>query len=54
MNEIKQLIDKNMIKVILKEYIEESRHIITKKTNEMLSLVYSMKEESEQKISKRK
>lgn len=53
-SEIKQFIDKNMIKDILKEYIEESRDIIAKKTKEMLSLVYSMKEESENKISKRK
>jgi hypothetical protein len=53
-NEINQLIDKNIIKVILKDYIEESRNIIAKKTKEMLSLVYSMKDESEQKILKRK
>jgi len=53
-NEMKQLIDKNIIKAILKDYIEESRNIIAKKTKEMLSLVYSMKDESEQKILKRK
>lgn len=53
-NEIKQLIDKNSLKTILKDYIEESRNIISKKTKEMLSLIYSMKDESEQKILKRK
>lgn len=53
-NEIKQLIDKNTLKIILKDYIEESRNIISKKTKEMLSLIYSMKDESEQKILKRK
>ena len=46
--------DKNIIKTFFKEYIEDSRNAIEKKTQEMLSLISSIKEENEHYISKSK
>lgn len=45
-------LDKNLIKNFFKEYIEESRNSIEKKVQEMLGLIFSIKEENEQQISK--
>lgn len=45
-------LDKNIIKSFLKEYIEDSRSSIEKKSQEMISLITSVKEENEQRISK--
>ena len=55
-NNLKETIvfDKCTIKNFFKEYIEESRNSIEKKTQEMLSLASSIKEENEQFISKSK
>jgi hypothetical protein len=55
-NDIKDTIvfDKHTIKNFFKEYIEDSRNSIEKKTQEMLSLATSIKEENEQYISKSK
>ena len=47
-------LEKNFIKTFFKEYIEESRNSIEKKTQEMQALIYSIKEENEQQISKSK
>ena len=47
-------LDKNIIKTFFKEYIEDSRNSIEKKTQEMLNLISSIKEENEQYISKSK
>ena len=46
------IFDKNTIKLFFRDYIEESRNIIEKKSQEILSLISSIKEESEQNISK--
>lgn len=40
-NEIKQLIDKNIIKAILKDYIEESRIIIAKNKRNVSSSIFN-------------
>ena len=55
-NNLKETIvfDKCTIKNFFKEYIEDSRNSIEKKTQEMLSLASSIKEENEQFISKSK
>lgn len=55
-NDLKETIvlDKHTIKNFLKEYIEDSRNSIEKKTQEMLSLASSIKEENEHYISKSK
>jgi hypothetical protein len=47
-------LEKNFIKAFFKEYIEESRNSIEKKTQEMQALIHSIKEENEQQISKSK
>jgi hypothetical protein len=47
-------LEKNFIKAFFKEYIEESRNSIEKKTKEMQTLIHSIKEENEQQISKSK
>jgi hypothetical protein len=46
--------DKNIVKAFFKDYIEDSRSSIEKKTQEMLKLVSSVKEENEKNISKSK
>ena len=54
-NEAKQCslkYDKNLFKTFFKEFIEEIRNSSEKKTQTILSLLYSLKEETEQKISK--
>ena len=48
------LVDKNTIRTFFKEYIEDSRNSIEKKTKEMLKLITSVKEENENYISKSK
>jgi hypothetical protein len=47
-------LDKNILKIFFKEYIEDSRNSIEKKTQQMLTLISSFKEENEQYISKSK
>jgi hypothetical protein len=47
-------LDKNIFKVFFKEFIEDTRHSTEKKTQVILSLLHSIKEETEQKISKSK
>jgi len=47
-------LDKNILKIFFKEYIEDSRNSIEKKTQQMLTLISSVKEENEQYISKSK
>ena len=44
--------DKNMLKNFFKEFIEETRISTENKTQAILSMLYSFKEETEQKISK--
>lgn len=44
--------DKNTIKFFFRDYIEGSRNMIEKKSQDILSLISSIKEESEQNISK--
>lgn len=52
-NEEKQSsLDKNELKNFFKEFIEETRISTENKTQTILSLLYSFKEETEQKISK--
>lgn len=54
-NEIKKKtlkIDKNSFKTFFKEFIEETRQSTEKKTQTILLLLQSIKEETEQKISK--
>lgn len=46
--------DKNIVKAFFREYIEDTRSSIEKKTQEMLKLVSLVKEESEKNISKSK
>ena len=55
-NDLKETIvfNKLTIKNFFKEYIEDSRNSIEKKTQEMLSLASSIKEENELFISKSK
>jgi hypothetical protein len=48
------LIDKNSLRTFFKEYIEDTRASIEKKTQEMLKLINSAKEENENFISKSK
>lgn len=48
------LLDKNTIKGFFKEYIEDSRNSIEKKTQEMMLIISSIKEENENNISKSK
>ena len=45
-------LDKNELKNFFKEFIEETRISTENKTQTILSLLYSFKEETEQKISK--
>ena len=47
-------IDKNTIRTFFKEYIEDSRNSIEKKTQEILKLISTVKEENENCISKSK
>ena len=47
-------LDKNIIKIFFKEYIEDSRNSIEKKSQEMLNLISSIKEENEYYIYKSK
>jgi len=47
-------LDKNILKTFLKEFIEDTRHSTEKKTQTIISLLNSIKEETEQKISKSK
>lgn len=47
-------IDKISLKAIFREYIEETRISIEKKTQEMISLIHSINEENELHISKSK
>lgn len=47
-------IDKISLKAIFREYIEETRLSIEKKTQEMISLIHSINEENELHISKSK
>ena len=54
-NEAKQIsfkFDKNTVKNFFKEFIEETRTSTENKTQTILSLLYSLKEETENKISK--
>ena len=54
-NEAKQSslkLDKKSLKNFFKEFIEETRTSTENKTQTILSLLYSFKEETEQKISK--
>jgi hypothetical protein len=54
-NEAKQnsfKFDKNTVKNFFKEFIEETRTSTENKTQTILSLLYSLKEETENKISK--
>ena len=44
--------DKNLLTTFFKEFIEETRNSTENKTQTILSLLYSFKEETEQKISK--
>ena len=44
--------DKNTIKFFFRDYIEGSRNMIEKKSQDILSLISSIKEENEQNISK--
>jgi hypothetical protein len=46
--------DKNKLKTFFKEFIEETRNSAENKTQTILSLLLSIKEETEQKISKSK
>ena len=48
------LIDKNSLRAFFKEYVEDTRASIEKKTQEMLKLINSAKEENENFISKSK
>ena len=48
------LIDKNSLRTFFKEYIEDTRASIEKKTQEMLKLINSAKEENDNFISKSK
>ena len=48
------IIDKNSLRTFFKEYIEDTRASIEKKTQEMLKLINSAKEENENFISKSK
>ena len=47
-------IDKISLKAIFREYIEETRLSIEKKTQEMISLIHSINEENELHITKSK
>ena len=53
-NKLSGLIDKNSLRTFFKEYIEDTRASIEKKTREMLKLLNSAKEENENFISKSK
>lgn len=53
-NKLSGLIDKNSLRTFFKEYIEDTRASIEKKTQEMLKLINSAKEENENFISKSK
>lgn len=53
-NKLSGLIDKNSLRTFFKEYIEDTRASIEKKTHEMLKLLNSAKEENENFISKSK
>ena len=44
--------DKSTIKFFFRNYIEDSRNMIEKKSQDILSLISSIKEENEQNISK--
>jgi hypothetical protein len=44
--------DKNIIKNFFRDYIEDSRNSIEKKSQEMQSLISSIKEENEKNITK--
>ena len=46
--------DKNKLKNFFKEFIEETRTSAENKTQTILALLHSIKEETEQKISKSK
>ena len=46
--------DKNKLKTFFKEFIEETRSSAENKTQTILALLHSNKEETEQKISKSK
>ena len=45
-NKLSGLIDKNSLRTFFKEYIEDTRASIKKKTREMLKLLNSAKEEN--------
>ena len=45
-------IDKNTLQNFFKDFIEETKYSAENKTQTILSLLYSIKEETEQKISK--
>lgn len=47
-------IDKNTLQNFFKDFIEETKYSAENKTQTILSLLYSIKEETEQKISKSK
>lgn len=53
-NDIKEFspFDKNIIKNFFRDYIEDSRNSIEKKSQEIQSLISSIKEENEKNISK--
>ena len=53
-NESKQQLnfDKNTLKIFFKEFIEDTKHSTENKTETIVSLLNSIKEETEQKISK--
>ena len=42
--------DKNLLTTFFKEFIEETRNSTENKTQAILSLLYSLKKETEQKI----
>lgn len=56
-NEVKQQylnLDKNILRTFFKEFIEDTKNTTESKTQTILSLLNSIKEETEQKISKSK
>ena len=56
-NEVKQQylnLDKNILKTFFKEFIEDTKNCTENKTQTILSLLSSIKEETEKKISKSK
>lgn len=56
-NEVKQQylnLDKNILRAFFKEFIEDTKNCTENKTQTILSLLNSIKEETEKKISKSK